>query len=71
MLALAIAAGGVSPLLNARHATAVANGWKLDPPTPEVFAVAAEREPNLLRRPIALKDGRVAVGAAAVAALLA
>jgi arsenate reductase-like glutaredoxin family protein len=64
-------AGGVAPVLNARHATAVAHGWKLSPPDAEAFAEAAAREPNLLRRPIAVRDGTVAVGSAAVAALLA
>ncbi len=56
------AAGGVARVLNATHATAKANGWKASPPGVEVFVLAAVSEPNLLRRPIVVADGRAAVG---------
>lgn len=46
------AAGGVDPIINLRHATARANGWKERLPTPTEFAKAAATENNLLRRPI-------------------
>jgi arsenate reductase-like glutaredoxin family protein len=63
LLAIVAAAGGVGPVLNARHETAKALGWSAaSPPAAEAFAAAAAREPNLLRRPILLAGGMVIVG---------
>lgn len=56
------AAGGVAAVLNARHATARERGWADNPPGRDEFVAAALAEPNLLRRPIVLKDGRAVVG---------
>lgn len=56
------AAGGVRPILNTSHATAKTHGWKDAPPLIEVFVAAAVLEPNLLRRPIVVANGRVVVG---------
>lgn len=60
--AIVAAAGGVAPVLNATHAIAKERGWKAAPPAVEDFVAAAVAEPNLLRRPILLADGRVVVG---------
>ena len=64
-------AGSVAVVMNARHALVAAHGWKENPPSAEAFALAAAETPNLLRRPIAVSEGRVAVGTAAIRALLA
>lgn len=60
--AIAAAAGGVANVLNARHETAKARGWKDAPPPLDEFVRAAVAEPNLLRRPILVKDGTAVVG---------
>jgi arsenate reductase-like glutaredoxin family protein len=60
--ALVKAAGGVAAVLNARHATAKANGWVASPPDVATFAKAVAAEPNLLRRPILLAGDRAIVG---------
>ena len=49
-------------MLNTRHATAKAKGWKDDTPSKRAFLAAAVEENNLLRRPILLAGGRVVVG---------
>ncbi len=56
------AAGGVAAVLNTRHEIAKDNGWKETSPSVDAFAAAAAAEPNLLRRPIVMKDGKVVVG---------
>jgi arsenate reductase-like glutaredoxin family protein len=56
------AAGGVARVLNATHAIAKERGWKASPPPVEEYVAAVVAEPNLLRRPIVVKDGRVVVG---------
>ncbi|MHC4940808.1 MAG: arsenate reductase family protein [Planctomycetota bacterium] len=56
------AAGGVAAVLNTRHATAKANGWKDAPPSRTVYIEAVLAEPNLIRRPILVRDGRAVVG---------
>jgi len=56
------AAGGVPAVLNARHATAKANGWRENPPTQAQYIAAVQKEPNLIRRPILVKDGAAVVG---------
>jgi arsenate reductase-like glutaredoxin family protein len=56
------AAGSVAAVLNARHAVAKARGWKENPPSAAAFAAAAAEEPNLLRRPIVVRDARAVVG---------
>ena len=56
------AAGSVQEVLNTRHATAKANGWKEKAPAKSVFAAAVLEEPNLIRRPITLHGGRAVVG---------
>ena len=64
---------GVAAVLNTRHAVAKAHGWKEAAPAEDVFVRAALAEPNLLRRPILLRDGKMVVGkdAAALRELLA
>ena len=67
------AAGGVAAVLNTRHATAKAEGWKEKPPAKTRFIAAALEENNLVRRPVLIRDGRAVVGKdeAAIRALLA
>jgi arsenate reductase-like glutaredoxin family protein len=60
--ALVAKAGGVAAVLNTRHETAKAKGWKDKPPTVDVFAKAVAKEPNLLRRPILVAGARTIVG---------
>ena len=52
------AVGSVDALLNTRHATAKANGWKDKTPSRTAFVTAAVKEPNLLRRPVIVRGGR-------------
>jgi arsenate reductase (glutaredoxin) len=68
-----VRAAGVATALNTRHAVAKERGWKERPPTEDELVRAALAEPNLLRRPILLRDGRAVVGkdAGAIRALLA
>lgn len=56
------AAGGVRAVLNTRHAIAKERGWAEKPPPADAFVTAALAEPNLLRRPIVLKDGKAVIG---------
>jgi arsenate reductase len=56
------AAGGVEAVLNTRHATAKANGWKQTAPSAAVYIEAVRKEPNLIRRPILIRGGRAVVG---------
>jgi arsenate reductase len=56
------AVGSVAEVLNTRHATAKANGWKEKAPNKTVFAAAVLEEPNLIRRPITLHRGKAVVG---------
>jgi arsenate reductase-like glutaredoxin family protein len=60
--AIVDAAGSVAAVLNTRHETAKANGWKEKPPTRAAFVAAAAKENNLLRRPIVIRGKRVVVG---------
>lgn len=62
VLALVKAAGGVAAVLNARHETAKARGWKDSPPDAATFARAVAAEANLIRRPIVLVSGKAIVG---------
>ena len=55
-------AGSVAAVLNARHATAKAHGWKETPPSVATFAAAVAKEPNLMRRPILVAGDRLIVG---------
>lgn len=66
------AAGGVAAVLNTRHATAKANGWKDAPPGKKAFIDAAVEENNLVRRPVLIRGGEAVVGKdeAAIRALL-
>lgn len=52
------AVGGVSAVLNTRHATAKANGWKDKAPSKAAFIAAAVQEPNLLRRPVIVRGSK-------------
>lgn len=56
------AAGSVAAVLNTRHETAKARGWKEKPPSTREFAAAVAAEPNLLRRPILIRGKKVIVG---------
>ncbi len=69
--AIVVAAGGVPTVMNARHETAQAHGWKENPPDVETFVAAAVAECNLLRRPILLVGGAALVGNQADAMLKA
>ena len=62
MLAIVRAAGGVAPVLNAKHEIAKAKGWKEAPPDAATFARAVAKEPNLIRRPIVVAGKRAIVG---------
>lgn len=62
LLALVKLAGGVAKVLNTRHAIAKEKGWKDAPPSPEEFAAAFAKEPNLLRRPLLVSGKKVVVG---------
>lgn len=55
-------AGGVSAVLNGRHAIAKEKGWLTEPPDVATFARAVAKEPNLLRRPILIVGKRAIVG---------
>ncbi len=55
-------AGSVVDVMNARHKVAKENGWKDKAPSKSAFITAAREEPNLLRRPITLRGGKIAVG---------
>jgi arsenate reductase-like glutaredoxin family protein len=55
-------AGGVSAVLNTRHAIAKEKGWVAKPPEVATFARAVAKEPNLLRRPILIVGKRAIVG---------
>ncbi len=56
------AAGSVAAVLNLRHAVAKERGWAKNPPTVEELVEAVGAEPNVLRRPILLVDGRAIIG---------
>jgi arsenate reductase-like glutaredoxin family protein len=56
------AAGSVAAVLNTRHATAKEHGWDKTPPSAAELARAAAAEPNLLKRPIVVADGKAIVG---------
>lgn len=62
MESIVAAAGSVDAVLNTRHALAKERGWKETPPTTAEFAAAVLGEPNLLRRPILVRDGHAVVG---------
>jgi arsenate reductase (glutaredoxin) len=57
-----VRAAGVAGALNARHAVSKEKGWKEHPPGVDEFVRAVLAEPNLLRRPILVRDGRALVG---------
>lgn len=54
--------GSVEPLINQKHAVAKEKGWASEAPTPRTFAQAVASEPNLIRRPIFVRGGKVLVG---------
>jgi len=56
------AASSVEDVMNTRHKTVKANGWKAKAPSKTAFLKAAVEENNLLRRPILLHDGQLVVG---------
>ena len=56
------AAGSVAAVLNTRHEIAKERGWAAKPPPTPEFVAAAVKEPNLLRRPILVQDGKAVVG---------
>lgn len=60
--AIVRAAGSVAAVLNLRHAVAKERGWAKNPPTVEELVAAVSAEPNVLRRPILLADGRAIIG---------
>lgn len=62
VLAIVRAAGGVVPVLNAKHEISKEKGWKATPPDPETFARAVAKEANLIRRPIVVAGKRAIVG---------
>ncbi len=62
VLSLVAKAGSVAAVLNTRHETAKARGWREKPPDAKTFAKAVAKEPNLLKRPILDLGGKVIVG---------
>jgi regulatory protein spx len=56
--AIVAAAGSVAAVLNTRHAIAKESGWAEKAPAKDAFVKAAAAEPNLLRRPILVRDGK-------------
>lgn len=52
----------VAEVLNTRHRLAKERGWKEKAPSKKAFVEAVLEEPNLLRRPITLRDGEGVVG---------
>lgn len=56
------AAPSIEAVMNTRHKTVKANGWKEKAPSKAAFAEAAVEENNLLRRPILVHAGGVVVG---------
>jgi arsenate reductase len=68
-----VRAAGVERVLNTRHEVAKARGWKERPPSEDELVRAALDEPNLLRRPVIVRDGEALVGkdADAIRAFLA
>ena len=56
------AAGSVAAVLNTRHAISKENGWRDKPPSRSAFIKAAAETPNLLRRPILVRNGKAVVG---------
>ncbi len=51
----------VEDVMNTRHRVAKENGWKDKPPSKSAFKAAALKEPNLLRRPVILRNGKAVV----------
>jgi arsenate reductase-like glutaredoxin family protein len=60
--AIVKAAGSVEAVLNGRHALVKERGWLERPPDVAELARAVATEPNVLRRPILLRDGDALVG---------
>ena len=56
------ASGGVEAVLNTRHAISKENGWKDKAPSRAAFIKAAVETPNLLRRPILVRNGKAVIG---------
>lgn len=52
------AVGAVDAVINTRHATAKANGWKDKSPSRTTFVAAVVKEPNLLRRPVIVRGAK-------------
>ena len=53
-----VRAAGVANVLNTRHEVAKEKGWKERPPSEDELVRAAVAEPNLLRRPVLIRDDR-------------
>lgn len=66
-------AGGTAPVINQRHEQAKGEGWATHPPDVDTYARRVVETPNLLRRPILIRDGSIVIGKqeAAIRALLA
>jgi arsenate reductase len=56
--AIVAASGSVAAVLNTRHALAKEKGWGDKAPTKDEFVKMAAIEPNLIRRPILIDDGK-------------
>lgn len=56
------AVSSVSEVLNTRHKVAKENGWKEKAPSKKAYAEALLEDNNLIRRPILLRNGAIAVG---------
>ena len=54
--------GSVDRVVNLRHEIAKDRGWKDKAPSQDEFVAAAERDNNLLRRPILVHQGRAVIG---------
>ena len=60
--ALVAAAPSVEALLNTRNKDVRERGWKQKPPSKAAFVTAVLEDNNLIRRPLLLAEGELAVG---------
>jgi len=56
------AAPSLAAVMNTRHKTCRASGWKEKAPSKATFVKAVLEEPNLLRRPILVRGSKLVVG---------
>ena len=62
LTAIVAAAPSMAELVNTRHKVAKENGWKEKPPSKTAFIKAALQEPNVMRRPVLVHEGKAVIG---------